>query len=148
MPLATIAIRRLEKLTSINKKISSEIISNIKDLKDPAKIADNIASHLNSTISEKQQLFETTDVKKRLNGVIKIMESETSIIGVEKRIRGWVKTQMEKTQKEYYLNEQMKAIQKELGDNDDVNDLIEIENKIETIKLSTCLLYTSDAADE
>tara|TARA_Y100000590_G_scaffold21133_1_gene24557 strand:- start:3423 stop:5810 length:2388 start_codon:yes stop_codon:yes gene_type:complete len=122
MPLATIAIRRLEKLTSINKKISSEIISNIKDLKDPAKIADNIASHLNCTISEKQQLFETTDVKKRLNGVIKIMESETSIIGVEKRIRGRVKTQMEKTQREYYLNEQLKAIQKELGEIEDGKD--------------------------
>ena len=122
MPLATIAIRRLEKLTSINKKISSEIISNIKELKDPAKIADNIASHLNSTISEKQQIFETTDIKKRLNGVIKIMESETSIIGVEKRIRGRVKTQMEKTQREYYLNEQLKAIQKELGEIEDGKD--------------------------
>jgi len=121
-PLATIAIRRLEKLTSINKKVSSEIISNIKELKDPAKIADNIASHLNTTISEKQQLFETIDVKKRLNSVIKIMESETSIIGVEKRIRGRVKTQMEKTQREYYLNEQLKAIQKELGEIEDGKD--------------------------
>ena len=104
MPLATIAIRRLEKLTSINKKISSEIISNIKELKDPAKIADNIASHLNSTISEKQQIFETTDIKKRLNGVIKIMESETSIIGVEKRIRGIVGTQMSNVGLESGLN--------------------------------------------
>ena len=122
MPLAITAIRRLEKLTSINKKISSEIISNIKELKDPSKIADNIASHLNTTISEKQQIFETTDVKKRLNGVIKIMENETSIIGVEKKIRGRVKTQMEKTQREYYLNEQLKAIQKELGEIEDGKD--------------------------
>ncbi len=122
MPLAITAIRRLEKLTSINKKISSETISNIKELKDPAKIVDNIASHLNATISEKQQIFETTDVKKRLNGVIKIMENETSIIGVEKRIRGRVKTQMEKTQREYYLNEQLKAIQKELGEIEDGKD--------------------------
>ncbi len=122
MPLAITAIRRLEKLTSINKKISSETISNIKELKDPSKIADNIASHLNTTISEKQQIFETTDVKKRLNGVIKIMESETSIIGVEKKIRGRVKTQMEKTQREYYLNEQLKAIQKELGEIEDGKD--------------------------
>jgi len=122
MPLAITAIRRLEKLTSINKKISSETISNIKELKDPAKIVDNIASHLNSTISEKQQIFETTDVKKRLNSVIKIMENETSIIGVEKRIRGRVKTQMEKTQREYYLNEQLKAIQKELGEIEDGKD--------------------------
>ena len=122
MPLAITALRRLEKLNSINKKISSDSISSIKELKDPAKIADNIASHLNATISEKQQIFETTDVKKRLNGVIKIMENETSIIGVEKRIRGRVKTQMEKTQREYYLNEQLKAIQKELGEIEDGKD--------------------------
>ena len=122
MPLATTAIRRLEKLTSINKKISSETINSIKELKDPSKIADNIASHLNTTISEKQQMFETVDVKKRLNVVIKIMENETSIIGVEKRIRGRVKTQMEKTQREYYLNEQLKAIQKELGEIEDGKD--------------------------
>jgi len=122
MPLAITAVRRLEKLTSINKKISSETISNIKELKDPSKISDNIASHLNTTISEKQQLFETTDVKKRLNAVIKIMENETSIIGVEKKIRGRVKTQMEKTQREYYLNEQLKAIQKELGEIEDGKD--------------------------
>ena len=85
--LSLTAIKRLEKLTSINKKISTETINNIKQLKDAAKIVDNIASHLNTTISEKQQIFETVDVKNRLNGVIKIMENETSIIGVEKRIR-------------------------------------------------------------
>ncbi len=122
LALGLTAIRRLEKLTSINKKISSETITNIKNLKDASKIADNIASHLNCTISEKQQLFETLDVKKRLNSVIKIMENETSIIGVEKRIRGRVKTQMEKTQREYYLNEQLKAIQKELGEIEDGKD--------------------------
>jgi len=122
MPLALTAVRRLEKLTTINKKISNETIQNIKQLKDPSKIADNIGSHLNSTISEKQQIFETFDVKKRLNAVIKIMENETSIIGVEKRIRGRVKTQMEKTQREYYLNEQLKAIQKELGEIEDGKD--------------------------
>ena len=122
LALGLTAIRRLEKLTSINKKISSETITNIKNLKDASKIADNIASHLNCTISEKQQLFETLDVRKRLNSVIKIMENETSIIGVEKRIRGRVKTQMEKTQREYYLNEQLKAIQKELGEIEDGKD--------------------------
>ncbi len=129
MPLAMTAIRRLEKLTAINKKISSETITNIKELKDPSKIVDNIASHLNATISEKQQIFETVDVKKRLNGVIKIMENEASIIGVEKRIRGRVKTQMEKTQREYYLNEQLKAIQKELGEIEDGKDETSSLNK-------------------
>jgi len=129
MPLAMTAVRRLEKLTSINKKISIETINNIKKLKDASHIADNIASHLTATISEKQQIFETIDVKKRLNSIIKIMESETSIIGVEKRIRGRVKTQMEKTQREYYLNEQLKAIQKELGEIEDGKDETSSLNK-------------------
>ena len=122
LPIALIAVKKLEKLTNINKKISQETISNIKLLKEPSKIADNIASHLNTTIAERQQIFETLDVKKRLNTIIKIMESETSIIGVEKRIRGRVKTQMEKTQREYYLNEQLKAIQKELGEIEEGKD--------------------------
>ncbi len=129
MPLALTALRRLEKLTSVNKKISNETIHNIKQLKDPSKIADNIGAHINSTISEKQQIFETFNVKKRLNSVIKIMENETSIIGVEKRIRGRVKTQMEKTQREYYLNEQLKAIQKELGEIEDGKDETSSLNK-------------------
>ena len=127
--LALNAIKKLEKLTSVNKKISSDIIDNIKQLKDPSKIADNIASHLNTSISEKQQIFETFDVKKRLNTIIKIMENEASIIGVEKRIRGRVKTQMEKTQREYYLNEQLKAIQKELGEIEDGKDETSSLNK-------------------
>ncbi len=122
LPLATAAFRKLEKLNSVNKKIANETINNIKSLKDASKIGDNIASHLNTTISEKQQLFENFDLKKRLTAIIKIMENETSIIGVEKRIRGRVKTQMEKTQREYYLNEQLKAIQKELGEIEDGKD--------------------------
>ena len=129
IPLAMTAVRRLEKLTSINKKVSSETINNIKKLVDASHIADNIASHLTATISEKQQIFETIDVKKRLNSIIKIMENETSIIGVEKRIRGRVKTQMEKTQREYYLNEQLKAIQKELGEIEDGKDETSSLNK-------------------
>ena len=122
LPLALTAIKRLEKLSSINRKLSTETINNIKQIKDASKIADNIVTHLNTTITEKQQLFETLDVKKRLNDVIKIMENEASIIGVEKRIRGRVKNQMEKTQREYYLNEQLKAIQKELGEIEDGKD--------------------------
>ena len=129
IPLALTAVKRLEKLTSVNKKISNETINSIKQFKDPSKIADNIASHLSATISEKQEIFEMLDVKKRLNNIIKIMDNETSIIGVEKRIRGRVKTQMEKTQREYYLNEQMKAIQKELGEIDDGKDEIAILQK-------------------
>jgi len=130
IPLAMTAVRRLEKLTSINKKVSIETINNIKKLTNASHIADNIASHLTATISEKQQIFETIDVKKRLNSIIKIMENETSIIGVEKRIRGRVKTQMEKTQREYYLNEQLKAIQKELGEIEDGKDETSSLNKL------------------
>ncbi|MDC0619483.1 endopeptidase La [Candidatus Pelagibacter ubique] len=130
IPLAMTAVRRLEKLTSINKKVSSETINNIKKLTNASHIADNIASHLTATISEKQQIFETIDVKKRLNSIIKIMENETSIIGVEKKIRGRVKTQMEKTQREYYLNEQLKAIQKELGEIEDGKDETSSLNKL------------------
>jgi len=129
MSLALNSIKKLEKLTSINKKISNETINNIKTLKDPSKIADNVASHLSTTISEKQQVFETFDLKKRLNLINKIMDNETSIIGVEKRIRGRVKTQMEKTQREYYLNEQLKAIQKELGEIEDGKDETSSLNK-------------------
>ena len=129
MTLALNSIKKLEKLTSINKKVSNETINNIKLLKDPSKISDNIASHLNATISEKQQVFETLDLKKRLTLINKIMDNETSIIGVEKRIRGRVKTQMEKTQREYYLNEQLKAIQKELGEIEDGKDETSSLNK-------------------
>ena len=129
LPTALNSIKKLEKLTSINKKISNETINNIKLLKDPSKISDNIASHLNATISEKQQVFETLDLKKRLSLINKIMDNETSIIGVEKRIRGRVKTQMEKTQREYYLNEQLKAIQKELGEIEDGKDETSSLNK-------------------
>ena len=121
-PLAITALRRLEKLSTINRKISNEIINNLKLLKDPSQIADNIVSHLNISIQEKQQLFEILNVKKRINNVIEILDHEASIIGVEKRIRGRVRNQMEKTQREYYLNEQLKAIQKELGEIEEGKD--------------------------
>ncbi len=121
-PLAIATVRRLEKLSSVNKKIQNENFNVLKQLKNPSQIADNVSSQLNITIAEKQKLFETFDVKKRLDTIIKIIENETSIIGVEKRIRGRVKTQMEKTQREYYLNEQLKAIQKELGEIEEGKD--------------------------
>ncbi len=121
-PLAITALRRLEKLSAVNKKIPTEILNNLKLLKDPSHIADNLVSHLNISIQEKQQLFEVLDVKKRINNIIEILNHEASIIGVEKRIRGRVRNQMEKTQREYYLNEQLKAIQKELGEIEEGKD--------------------------
>jgi ATP-dependent Lon protease len=121
-PLAFTALRKFEKLSSINRKIPTEILNNLKLLKDPSRIADNIVSHLNISIQEKQQLFEVLDVEKRINDIIEILNNEVSIIGVEKRIRGRVRNQMEKTQREYYLNEQLKAIQKELGEIEEGKD--------------------------
>ena len=117
-------LRKLEKLTNLNRKISSELLTNLKEQKNPTKIADHISSQLNITISEKQALLETIDLKKRLEKVMEHINNEINVIGVEKRIRGRVKNQMEKTQREYYLNEQMKAIQKELGDIEDGKDEI------------------------
>ena len=116
--------RKLEKLTNLNKKISFELMTNLKDLKDPSKIADHISSQLNISISDKQKLLEIIDLKSRLEKLVEHINNEVNVISVEKRIRGRVKNQMEKTQREYYLNEQMKAIQKELGEIEDGKDEI------------------------
>ena len=116
--------RKLEKLTSLNKKVSFELMTSIKDLKDPSKISDHISSQLNISIADKQNLLEITDLKVRLEKLMEHINNEINVISVEKRIRGRVKNQMEKTQREYYLNEQMKAIQKELGEIEDGKDEI------------------------
>ena len=117
-------VRKLEKLTNLSKKISSELLTNLKEQKNPTKISNHIASQLNISIFEKQKLLETIDLKVRLEKLMEHVNNEINVIGVEKRIRGRVKNQMEKTQREYYLNEQMKAIQKELGDIEDGKDEI------------------------
>ena len=124
LSLSIAIIRKLEKLTNLSKKISSELFNNLKEQKNPSKIADLIAGQLNIPIFEKQKLLETIDLKMRLEKLMNHINNEINVIGVEKRIRGRVKTQMEKTQREYYLNEQMKAIQKELGDIEDGKDEI------------------------
>ena len=117
-------IKKFEKLLILNKRDLSDSINGIKKLKDPSQIADNIASNLNLQIFEKQELLELKDLKKRLEKINELVEKETSVISVEKKIRGRVKNQMEKTQREYYLNEQLKAIQKELGEIDEGKDEI------------------------
>ena len=122
LSLSIAIIRKLEKLTNLSKKISSELFNNLKEQKNPSKIADLIAGQLNIPIFEKQKLLETIDLKTRLEKLMNHINNEINVIGVEKRIRGRVKTQMEKTQREYYLNEQMKAIQKELGDIEEGKD--------------------------
>ena len=115
-------LKKFEKLVVLNKKDLSDNISAVKKIKDPSQIADNIASNLNLQIVEKQELLELTNVRKRLEKINEIIEKEISVISVEKKIRGRVKNQIEKTQREYYLNEQLKAIQKELGEIDEGKD--------------------------
>jgi ATP-dependent Lon protease len=122
-------VKKSEKLLILNKRDLSDSINNIKKLKNPSHIADNIASNLNLQIFEKQELLEIVDLRKRLEKINKLVEKETSVISVEKKIRGRVKNQMEKTQREYYLNEQLKAIQKELGEIDEGKDEIGEINK-------------------
>ena len=124
LTLALTAVKKLEKLTNISKKIPIDAISNLKSLRDPSKIADTMISHLVIPVEEKQKLFELFNVEKRLTRLIEILDSETSIVSMERRIKGRVKNQMEKTQREYYLNEQLKAIQKELGEIEDGKDEI------------------------
>ena len=120
--LAAGLVKKFERLQVLSKKDFNESTSNLKNLKNPSQIANNISSNLNIQIFEKQELLEITDLKKRLEKIHSIIEKETSVLSVEKKIRGRVKNQMEKTQREYYLNEQLKAIQKELGEIDEGKD--------------------------
>ncbi len=115
-------IKKFDRLQVLSKKDLSDSSSNIKNLKDPSQIANNISANLNIQIFEKQELLEILDLKKRLEKIHQLIEKETSVLSVEKKIRGRVKNQMEKTQREYYLNEQLKAIQKELGEIDEGKD--------------------------
>jgi len=134
--LARSAVSQFESYVKLNKKISPEVLGTISQIEDYSKLADTIASHLAVKIADKQDVLELTTVSDRLERVFALMESEISVLQVEKKIRSRVKRQMEKTQREYYLNEQMKAIQKELGDTDERDDIAEFEEKIENTKLS------------
>ena len=138
-------VKKFERLLILNKRDLADSINSIKKLKDPSQIADNIASNLNLQIFEKQQLLEIVDLKIRLEKINELVEKETSVISVEKKIRGRVKNQMEKTQREYYLNEQLKAIQKELGEIDEgkdeiagLNNLI-LKAKMPKLALEKCM---------
>jgi ATP-dependent Lon protease len=129
-------VNEFENYVKLNKKVSPEVIGVVQQIDDYAKLADTVASHLAVKIPDKQAVLETPTVTERLEKVLSLMESEISVLQVEKRIRTRVKRQMEKTQREYYLNEQMKAIQKELGDDEGKDELAEIEEKIKKTKLS------------
>ena len=134
--LARSVTTEFENYVKLNKKISPEIVAAIGQIDNPAKLSDTVASHLVIKLTDKQALLENPLVNKRLETILGLMESEISVLQVEKRIRTRVKRQMEKTQREYYLNEQMKAIQKELGDEDGKDELSELEDKIKNTKLS------------
>ena len=134
--LARSVVNEFEGYVKLNKKISPEVVTAVTQIEDYSKLADTVASHLAVKITDKQDVLDLTDVVKRLEKVLGFMESEISVLQVEKRIRSRVKRQMEKTQREYYLNEQMKAIQKELGDEEGKDELGELEDRINKTKLS------------
>jgi ATP-dependent Lon protease len=135
--LARTVVSQFEQYIKLNKKIPPEVLVSINQIDDPAKLADTVASHLSLKIPEKQELLETESVPERLEKVFGYMEGEIGVLQVEKRIRSRVKRQMEKTQREYYLNEQLKAIQKELGEGEDGRDeMAELEERISKTKLS------------
>ena len=134
--LARSATTGFESYVKLNKKVAPEAVSVVQQIEDYAKLADTIASHLTLKIPDRQAILETTAVTERLEKVLGLIESEISVLQVEKRIRSRVKRQMEKTQREYFLNEQMKAIQKEIGDEEGKDELAEIEDKIKKTKLS------------
>ncbi len=135
--LSRSVIPEFENYVKLNKKVSPEVLTAVTQIEDYAKLADTIASHLSVKISEKQDILSLLSIRERLEKVLAMMEAEISVLQVEKRIRGRVKRQMEKTQREYYLNEQMKAIQKELGDGEEGRDeMAELEEKINKTKLS------------
>ena len=130
-------VSRFEDFVKLNSKVASEVVSSLKDISDPSKIADTVASQMTGSVSEKQKILEILNLEVRLNDILSLLDGELSVLQVEKKIRRRVKNQMEKTQKEYYLNEQMKAIQKELDDDDEgIDDIAEIEEKIRNTKLS------------
>jgi ATP-dependent Lon protease len=134
--LSRATVQQFEQYIKLNKKIASEVLSAVEQVDEVDKIADMIASHLAVKIAEKQDLLETFDVHERLEKILGVMEGEIGALQVEKRVRNRVKRQMEKTQREYYLNEQMKAIQKELGEGEDgMNELDEIEAQLNDMKL-------------
>ncbi|MBL6935120.1 MAG: endopeptidase La [Alphaproteobacteria bacterium] len=135
--LSRTVIAQFEQYIKLNRKIPPEVMVSINQIDDSCKLADTVASHLALKIPEKQQLLETEKVSERLEKVYSFMEGEIGVLQVEKRIRNRVKRQMDKTQREYYLNEQLKAIQKELGEIDEGRDEVtEIEDKVKDTKLS------------
>jgi len=144
--LSRAVVEQFENYVKLNKKVPPEALSSIPQITDPGKLADSVAAHLSVKIADKQGLLELFEVPRRLERVYALMEGEISVLQVEKKIRSRVKRQMEKTQREYYLNEQMKAIQRELGETDDQRDeILELEKRIRKTKLSKEARAKADA---
>src|ERR687889_837595 len=129
-------IQQFYQYVKLNKKIPPEILTSLAGIDEAGRLGDTIAAHLPLKLEQKQEVLEMFDVKARLEHLLKLVEGELDILQVEKRIRGRVKRQMEKSQREYYLNEQVKAIQKELGEGDENADLDEIEKKVKAARMS------------
>jgi ATP-dependent Lon protease len=130
------AIERFERYAKLNKKVPQEILASLSTIKEPGKFADTVAAHLLIKLEDKQDLLEMVDVNRRMDSVLQVLESEIEILQIERKIRSRVKRQMERTQKEYYLNEQMRAIQKELGEKDEAKvEAQELEDKINEAKM-------------
>jgi len=134
--LQKLIIEQFVEFQKINKKVSIDVVNNTKSLNDPDKVVDIIVSNISISLAQKQEVLEILSTEDRLNKVYGYLVSEIDSFQVEKKIKGRVKRQMEKTQKEYYLNEQMKAIQKELGENEDMDEITELENKLNKYNLS------------
>ena len=144
--LSRSAQTEFESYVKLNKKISAEVVAAVAQIESPSKLADTIASHLVIKIADKEDLLSTVSVTERFTKILGLMEGEIGVLHVEKRIRSRVKRQMEKTQREYYLNEQMKAIQKELGDGEEgANEITELEERIAKTKLSKEARAKADA---
>lgn len=139
-------IGSFEQYVKLNNKIPPEVLTSLAGIDDPSRLADTMAAHMSLKVNEKQEILETADIEKRLESLMTLMEGEVDILEMEKKIRVRVKQQMEKNQREYYLNEQMKAIQKELGDMEDVpNEIDELEKKIVTAGMSKEAKAKADA---
>ncbi|WP_414729102.1 endopeptidase La, partial [Zhongshania aliphaticivorans] len=131
------AISQFEKYINLSKKIPAEVLTSLSGIDDPGRLGDTIAAHMNMALEQKQAVLEMVDERERLEHLMGLMESEIDLFQVEKRIRGRVKKQMEKSQREYYLNEQMKAIQRELGESEEgVNELEELESRVDKAGMS------------
>jgi ATP-dependent Lon protease len=130
-------VDHFEKYVNVSKKVPNEVLTSLSGIEEPGRLADTISAHMSVDLQEKQNILEMSAVKARLEHLMSLMDSEIDLFQVEKKIRGRVKKQMEKSQREYYLNEQMKAIQKELGEMDDApNEIDELQNRIDEAKMS------------